>query len=181
MNTFRKGAILLAAVLAFGSAQAQTMSKAEVKAARDKVSAQYAADKDACKSLAGNNRDICMEHAKGREKVSRAELDYASSGKPDDQTKVATARAEAAYAVAKEKCDDFAGNRKDVCLKEAKADETKALADAKMSKKIGEARKDDAQARMDADYKVAVEKCDALAGDARAGCLASAKAKFGKS
>jgi hypothetical protein len=33
----------------------------------------------------------------------------------------------------------------------------------------------------DADYKVAIEKCDALAGDAKASCVAAAKAKFGKS
>ncbi|MEI2678171.1 MAG: hypothetical protein V9G29_10180 [Burkholderiaceae bacterium] len=31
-----------------------------------------------------------------------------------------------------------------------------------------------------ADYKVAAEKCDALAGDAKAGCLTAAKARFGK-
>jgi hypothetical protein len=31
-----------------------------------------------------------------------------------------------------------------------------------------------------ADYKVAIEKCDALAGDARNNCVAAAKARFGK-
>jgi hypothetical protein len=38
--------------------------------------------------------------------------------------------------VAKEKCDDQAGNARDVCRKEAKAVETKALADAKMGKQM---------------------------------------------
>ena len=33
----------------------------------------------------------------------------------------------------------------------------------------------------DADYKVPIEKCDALAGDAKSSCVAAAKAKFGKS
>ncbi len=65
-------------------------------------------------------------------------------------------------------------------MKEAKAVEAKALADAKMNKEIGEAKKDDAAAKSDADYKVAVEKCDALAGDPKISCLAAAKAKFGK-
>lgn len=45
---------------------------------------------------------------------------------------------------------------------------------------IGEARKDAAADKLDADYKVAIEKCDALAGDAKNSCVAAAKTKFGK-
>jgi hypothetical protein len=94
---------------------------------------------------------------------------------------VMVAKAEAAYVVAKEKCDDQAGNAKDVCVKEAKAVEAKALADAKMGQQIGEAKVDASETKRDADYKVAVEKCDAMAGDAKASCLSAAKASFGKS
>ena len=68
-----------------------------------------------------------------------------------------------------------------MCVKEAKAVEVKALADAKMGKQIGEAKKDAAQDKRDADYKVAAEKCESLAGDAKTSCMAAAKAKFGKS
>jgi len=67
-----------------------------------------------------------------------------------------------------------------VCVKEAKAVEIKALADAKMGKEIGEARKDAATDKRDADYQVAAEKCDAPAGDAKTSCIAAAKARFGK-
>ena len=35
-------------------------------------------------------------------------------------------------------------------------------------------------AKRDADYKVAAEKCDAATGDAKASCMAAAKAKYGK-
>jgi hypothetical protein len=93
---------------------------------------------------------------------------------------VLVAKAESVYAVAKERCDDKAGNAKDVCVEEAKAVEVKALADAKMGKQIGEARSDAAADKRDADYKVAVEKCDVMAGDAKSACVASAKAQFGK-
>lgn len=34
--------------------------------------------------------------------------------------------------------------------------------------------------RISADYKVAIEKCDALAGDSKIVCVTAAKAKFGK-
>ena len=44
------------------------------------------------------------------------------------------AKADAAYKVAKEKCDDLKGNDKDVCVKEAKAKLAKAKADAKVAK-----------------------------------------------
>ena len=44
-------------------AQAATMTKSD-----------YKADKTACAALAGNAKDICVEEAKAKEKVARAEL-----------------------------------------------------------------------------------------------------------
>ena len=175
-----KASLVVAALLSFSVAQAATISKAEYKADKTRISADYKADKAACAALAANAKDICVEEAKAKEKVARAELEYSYSGKAADQTKVLVAKAKSAYAVAKEKCDDQAGNAKDVCVKEAKAVEVKALADAKMGKKIGEAKKEASDDKIDANYKVALEKCDALAGDAKTSCVATAKAKFGK-
>ena len=65
-------------------------------------------------------------------------------------------------------------------MKEAKAVEVRALADAKLGKDIGDARKDAADDRRDADYRVALEKCDAFAGDAKSTCVGSAKSRYGK-
>ncbi len=175
-----KASLIVGAMLVLPIAQAATMTKADYKADKTRISADYKADKASCAALSANAKDICVEEAKAKEKVARAELEFSYSGKPGDQTKVLEAKAKSAYAVAKEKCDDKAGNDKSVCVKEAKAVETKALADAKMGKKIGEARKDATEDKRDADYKVAVEKCDAMAGDAKASCIAAAKAKFGK-
>ena len=172
--------ILAAALLMLPVAHAAAMTKADYKASKTRIGADYKSDKVACASLAGNAKDICVEEAKAKEKVARAELEYGYTGKAGDRNKVAVAKAESAYAVAKEKCDDKAGNAKDVCVKEAKAVEIKALADAKLGKEIGAAKKDAAADKRDADYNVAVEKCDALAGDAKASCIAAAKTKFGK-
>ena len=175
-----KASLIVAALLAWPVAQAATMSKDELKAAKTAISATYKADKAACASLSGNAKDICHEEAKAKEKISLAELEFNYSGKPADQTKLRETQAKSAYAVAKEKCDDLSGNPKDVCVKEAKAIEVKALADAKLGKQVSEARKDANLDKRDADYKVAVEKCDALASDAKANCLAMAKTQFGK-
>ena len=180
LNTL-KAVLLAASLLALPVAYATTLTKADYKAGKTRISADYKVDKAACASHTANAKDICMQEAKAKEKVALAELEYGYTGKVADRNKVLVVKAETAYAVAKERCDDQAGNAKDVCVKEAKAVETKALADAKMGKQIGEAKKDAAADKLDADYKVAIEKCDALSGDAKSGCVASAKAKFGKS
>ena len=67
-----------------------------------------------------------------------------------------------------------------MCREEAKTLHTKALAVNKLGKEVGEARSDAAQTKRDADYKLAAEKCDALAGDAKAQCVATAKSTYGK-
>lgn len=175
-----KPVVITAAVVMISAAQAATITKTDYQAGKTRIDADYKADKAACASLAANAKDICVEESKAKEKVARAELEYSFTGKSKDRSKVLVAKAESAYAVAKEKCDDKAGNDKDVCVKEAKAVKVKALADAKMGKEISEARTDASDEKRDADYKVAIEKCDALAGDAKAGCVGSAKAKFGK-
>ena len=140
------------------------MSKADYKAGKDRISATYKSDKAACDSLSGNAKDVCVEEAKAKEKVAKAELEYSYTGKASDQNKLAKAKAEGAYAVAKEKCDDKAGNDKDVCVKEAKAAETQALADAKMNKEVHAAKTEAADDKRDAEYKVAAEKCERPGG-----------------
>ncbi len=178
-----KTGVAIASMLLMAAAQSATMTmdKAAYKSGKTRIGAEYKTDKAACDKMSGNAKDICVEEAKGKEKVARAELEASYTGKPADQIKVSVVKAEAAYAVAKEKCDDQAGNARDVCVKEAKAMEVKAKADSKMNKEIGEAKKDAAREKRDADYKVATEKCDAMAGDAKASCIAAAKSKFGKS
>ena len=176
-----RNAIAAAALCAVTGAFAQTMTHSEYGASKDRIGADYKAAKAACAKFSGNEKDICQERAKGAEKVSMAELDHSRSHKPADANKVAVAKADATYAVAKEMCDDKGGNAKDVCVKEAKATHTKGLADAKMNKKVGEAKMDAADDKRDADYKVAAEKCESLAGDAKSACVSAAKARFNKS
>ncbi|MDY0748904.1 hypothetical protein SNE35_30680 [Paucibacter sp. R3-3] len=176
-----RASLFTAALLALPIGQALAMDHSEYAAGKSRIEDAYKADKAGCKSLSGNGKDVCMEEAKAKEKVAKAELEHDYTGKESDWVKVLKTRAETTYDVAKERCDDQAGNNKDVCVKEAKAAKESALADAKASKKIHDARADAADQKRDADYKVATEKCDALAGDAKSSCIAQAKANFGKS
>lgn len=175
-----QASLVIAAMMLAGAAQAATMSKADHNAAKTRISAQYKTDKAACADLKNNAKDVCQVEAKGKQNVALAELQHGYSGKPADRMKLLKERAQADYALAKEKCDDLEGNAKDVCVKEAKAVETKALVNAKSAKEVVEIKKDAAQEKRDADYAVAAEKCDAMAGDAKTSCISAAKAKFGK-
>ena len=188
-------ALFAAAGLSFaGGIQAAmtTMSKDAHDTAYTNADAQYKSDKASCGSLSGNAKDICMEEAKGKEKVAKAEADAAYKGTPKARESARLAHADARYSVAKEKCDDMTGNSKDVCVKEAKATYVKAKADAKVDRvasdttntavqKTAEAKRDAEEDKRDANYKVAIEKCDSLAGTAKDNCVRDAKARYGKS
>lgn len=189
--------------LAFNAgAMAQSMSKDEYKAEKERIAAEHESAEASCGSLSGNAKDVCEAEAKGKEKVAKAELEARYHPTPKTRYEARIAKAEADYSIAKEKCDDKAGNVKDVCVKEAKAAETAAKADAKMQMKTTDAkmhaneesaeahmkakeeessaRKDAESEKRDADYAVAKEKCDSLAGDAKDRCVAEAKAHYGK-
>jgi hypothetical protein len=203
MNKFTISSFALAVSLAFSvNAMAQNMSKDEYKAAEKRIAAEYKLDKANCGSLAGNAKDICKAEAKGKNKVAEAELEAQYKPSKKATYEVSVTKAKANYAVANEKCDDKAGNDKDVCVKEAKAALVRDKADAKAQLKTSEAnaaareetsdartkaqekgseaRHDATAAKRDADYKVEVEKCDKFAGDTKDQCVARAKTQFGK-
>lgn len=185
-----------------GNVLAQDMTRADFVAGKDSISANYKTAKASCASLAGNAKDICQVDAKGVSKVARADLDarYEPSLKHSYQAEVV--KAEAAYDLAKEKCDDLAGTPKGVCVKEAKAIEVTAKADATLRMKTaeanGDARATKAKAnekaadktsaarveastdKIDAEYKLEKEKCDTFAGAAKDNCLSQAKVRFSK-
>lgn len=185
------------------AATADTMSKSEYKSAKQDIQAEYKSAKSGCQSFSGNAKDLCQIEAKGREKVALAELAEKNLPGPKTHFDVRMAMADAEYATAKEKCDDLAGNAQDVCVKEAKAAHTSAKADAETQKttatenktvkdksakargeaneEIRDARQDGAADKRNAEYKVAVEKCDALAGNTKDVCMDNAKARYGKS
>ena len=175
-------AALFAVAMVSGSALlAAPMTRAEYGTVKSRIEAEYKDSKAACDKLTDNAKDVCREEAKAKEKVARAELEYNRSGTPKDAAKLATTRADTAWDVAKERCDERAGNDKQTCVVEAKTAHAKALADARLDQKVGAARRDAADDKREADYNLAKEKCEALAGANKASCLATAKSNYGKS
>lgn len=181
-------AAVAGAFLFAGGAMAgnKSVSKADEK----RIEAEYKASKERCDDVNGNAKDICQLEAKGAEKVAKAELAVRDDDSPKTRFNLSMAKAEADYDVAKERCDDLAGNAKDVCVKDAKAAFTSAKADAKAKREVGkakseaneevkEAREEAAETKRDANYAAAKERCDTYAGDMKDRCIADAKAKFG--
>lgn len=159
---------------------AATIAPATYAQARNELQTSYKAEREACDKQSGNAKDICVETVKGSQNVAMAHLQYQRSGDTKDMTKLNEARVEARFELAKEMCDDQAGNAKDVCMAQAKAEHDKAKANVKMTKDVTEARVDANDTKMKADFKVAQERCDAMSGDAKDACMASAKARFGQ-
>jgi hypothetical protein len=164
---------------------AHAQSDADLKNQEKQIEAQYRADQKKCTDLAGNAKDICVAQAKGSEKVAKAELqarrdNYTAEARHD----LRLAKAEAAHDVAKEKCDEMAGNTKDVCLKDALAAFTRAKAEARADRKASETSKNSrdqvANTTRNAEYDAAVERCDKYAGETKSRCVADTKARFGR-
>lgn len=126
--------IAIAAAIAFpfsnGALAVQGMPKNEYQAAKDRITADYKSAKARCDSLTANAKDVCMAEAKGNENVAQAELEVRNNPSDKARSAVGIAKAEAAYAVARQKCDDRTGNDKTACVKEAQAKEARAKANA---------------------------------------------------
>lgn len=94
--------------------------KAYTQARMRIASANYDRDRVRCAAVTGNNRDVCLEQAKAVLVTAQADA------KADKKTIEARAEAQedkrtAAYRVAREKCDAFAGAAKDQCVSAAKS------------------------------------------------------------
>jgi hypothetical protein len=125
-------AVATATGLAFSSAAAaQAMSKEQYKSGKAGIAAEYRAAKAACAPLSGNGKDQCTADARGKEKVAKAELLAKYQPSEEASYKVRVAKADADQSVARGKCDEKAGNDKDVCVRQVKAAAVAAKAQAR--------------------------------------------------
>lgn len=97
----------------------QNTLKAYTQARMRIADANYDRDKTRCSALTGNEKDVCMEQAKATliaaqadAKADRKTIEAREEAREDKLT--------AAYRVALEKCDAFAGAAKDQCVGAAK-------------------------------------------------------------
>jgi hypothetical protein len=177
-------ATILISVATMGFASVSTAAtgeaKATYKAAEQSAAADYKAAREKCNSLSDNPKNVCVKEAQSARTRTKAEAEAQYKNTPRADASARTAIANSEYEVAKARCGSKTGNDKDVCIKEAKAAKVAAKADAKADKKVVAALIDASEDKHDANFKVAIEKCNASAGATKDACVTSAKARFGK-
>jgi hypothetical protein len=147
---------------------------------KDQAEATYKTARAACDAITGNPKDVCVAEAKTARIRAEEEAGalYKNTLRAFTQSRLKIASAN--YDLDKTRCGALAGNPKDVCVSQAKAALIAAQADAKADKKTIEARSDAREDKRTAEYKVALEKCDAYAGAAKDTCVSTAKSQYGK-
>lgn len=152
-----------------------TFIASNAQAARD-----YALARTRCDSLTGNPKDVCVAEARAARVFLEANATAHYKNNIAAITDARKAIAEADHDVERARCNSQTGNRRAVCIEEAKASLVAAVADAVADRKVVEARNDASEDKRSADYKVAIERCDAYAGEPRHACVADVKTQFGK-
>ena len=146
------GLVIAAATLALTYATAATLAaalttaatgrtRADYTAAVERASAKYQAARTECESLNGNEKGICVAEAGAAEKRAKADAEASYKGTIKSRTDARVAAASADYMVAKVMCNAKSGYERDVCVKEAKARQTKMVADARANGKAADPRK----------------------------------------
>lgn len=166
--------------LAGNALAAPTQATVVYTTANQHAAVEYKVARVKCESLSGIPEAICIAEAKADrvhvEANARAQYRDNLSARTDAREAIA----DADYDVDKARCATQTGNAQDVCIKVAKAALISAVADAKADKRVIEARSDASDDKRTAEYKVALEKCDALAGAAKDACVLSARYAFNK-
>ncbi|MEZ0232275.1 MAG: hypothetical protein ACAH12_05520 [Methylophilaceae bacterium] len=167
--------LLIASSGLTNSASAETISEMEYDTGMNQIDVTYNADKASCEDFSGNKKDICLEQAKTIKSTSQSVLEARYKGTNTAYLAAAREKANGNYNVSEQVCDDYAGDTKALCLAKAKAERDSALADIEANRKVYEARKEATDKKVEADYTVALKKCDMLSGKSKDTCENNAK------
>ena len=181
--------LMLLATASLMATGALAMNRAEYNTAKQRIGVDAKVRLAKCRPLSAHAKEVCTKEARGAALIARADLD--AIYKPSDQTtyKARVTRADVAYNVTWEKCDELAGQTREVCRMDAKGVHVRAVEDAKVALvearpgdtvvaknvAVAQARKDAATARRKADFDAAKARCGALAPDLQAKCVEDAK------
>lgn len=118
VKLFQRTALIGAAsmFMAFSSVACAAQAQAQTP---DQISAQYDSAMKQCKSLKGNDKDVCKKEAEAQRDSAKAD---AKAGKKEAEARhdATEKKRDANYDVAKEKCDAMSGDAKDQCIANAK-------------------------------------------------------------
>lgn len=102
-------------------------SYVEYRGERSRIRAGYEAEAAKCRALTGNERAVCAEQAKSARDTALAEARAQQRHTPRANRQARQTRADAQYAVARQRCEGFSGNARQVCEDRAKAEHDQAV------------------------------------------------------
>jgi hypothetical protein len=109
------------------------MSPIDYGAAKKVIEAEASTAIERCRAMDGRDREVCKAEARATERVGKADLEAQYRGTVAAATDARLARAKARFEVAKVKCADQRSEDKVSCLRSARAEKAKALAEAKLA------------------------------------------------
>lgn len=112
------GMLLSVGVNADGSFPTQTQ---DTKISEAQIKERYRSDRVMCKTMSGHAKQICNVEAKGREKISKAELVDRKTNSEKSRYDVLMTKAQVNFEIAEEHCDALGGHAKNTCLDHAQA------------------------------------------------------------
>lgn len=157
---------LAAGIAAAGQAAEGGMSRNDYDAAKQRIREEYLSNQAGCKTLSGNAKYVCLAELMGRDNVARAELDAARTPTRRTRYDVLVVRAEAGFAIARERCDALDRPERSPCAEAARSAKTAALDDAKAALKTA-AENDDALERAAESRRAASARASRARGDPR--------------
>jgi hypothetical protein len=109
------------------------MDKNEYSQARKAIEADTRLNLSRCRDVEGGAREQCRAQARADERIRKADLEASYRGTVAASNDARLERAKARYDIARAKCADQRGEDKLTCLKDARAEKAKALAEAKLA------------------------------------------------
>ncbi len=162
------------------AAAQQPAPKTVYQQAMGAAEAAYDAAKARCDAMAGVPHEICVADARAARVRVEEEAGAAYKNTLAAYTQARMRIASAYYERDKTRCGAAVGNDREVCQRQAKATLVASQADARADRKAIEARLEAQGAKIDAEYRVALQKCDAFAGDVKEGCISTTRTAYGK-
>lgn len=109
------------------------MSRTDYNASRKAIEAETRITFGRCRTLTGGDRDVCKAESRATERVKVADLQARYYGTVAAAEEARMAHARAGFDVAKARCDSQAGNSRSDCIKAARDDRARALAQARQA------------------------------------------------
>ncbi|HKC54342.1 MAG TPA: hypothetical protein VKC33_06845 [Burkholderiales bacterium] len=109
------------------------MSPIDYGAAKKAIESEARTALEICRDKESRDREVCKAEARSAERVRKADLEAQYRGTVTAATDAKFARAKAQYEVAKVKCADQRSEDRISCLRSARAEKAKALAEAKLA------------------------------------------------